>query len=104
MWQDIDNAPQDGRNILIYYKNDCNKDRIIKAKYINKFTEESHEDFADYSEEKDEYYTPEGWYEDIDNWDEYSHVKINHIPTHWQPLPEPPPTYESMADMPLKDQ
>lgn len=32
-----------------------------------------------------------GWYECIDNWDEYSQVAINEgEPTHWMPLPTPP--------------
>lgn len=92
-WQTIDNAPKSGVQILIYYKNDCGKGRIIKAKYVAKFTEESsgmNDEFGEYSEEADEYYTPEGWYEMIDNWDEYSHVAINYAPTYWQSLPAPP--------------
>lgn len=44
----------------------------------------------EYDEEKDEYYFPEGWWEVIKNWDEYSCVAIADFVTHWMPLPEPP--------------
>lgn len=46
-------------------------------------------DCYDYSEEDDEYYLKEGWYEVIHNWDEYSSVVIEDFVTHWMPLPEP---------------
>lgn len=45
---------------------------------------------ADYDEETDEYYFPEGWWEVIKNWDEYSCVAIEDTVTHWMSLPEPP--------------
>lgn len=47
-------------------------------------------DCYDYSEEDDEYYLKEGWYEVIHNWDEYGSVVIGDFVTHWMPLPEPP--------------
>lgn len=47
-------------------------------------------DCYDYSEEDDEYYLKEGWYEVIHNWDEYGGVVIGDFVTHWMPLPEPP--------------
>ena len=45
---------------------------------------------ADYDEETDEYYFPEGWWEVIKNWDDYSCVAIDDKVTHWMPLPQPP--------------
>lgn len=45
---------------------------------------------AEYDEETDEYYMPEGWWEVIKNWDDYSCVVIGDFVTHWMPLPEPP--------------
>ena len=45
---------------------------------------------AEYDEETDEYYMPEGWWEVIKNWDDYSCVAIADFVTHWMPLPEPP--------------
>ena len=45
---------------------------------------------ADYNEEADEYYFPEGWWEIIKNWDDHSCVAIEDTITHWMPLPQPP--------------
>ena len=45
---------------------------------------------ADYNEETDKYYFPEGWWEVVKNWDDYSCVAIMDDVTHWMPLPEPP--------------
>lgn len=47
------------------------------------------DDCYDYSEEDDEYYLKEGWYEVIHNWDEFGSVPIGDFVTHWMPLPEP---------------
>ena len=44
----------------------------------------------EYNEDEDEYYMPEGWWEVIKNWDDYSCVAIGDFVTYWMPLPEPP--------------
>ena len=44
---------------------------------------------CEYSEEDDEYYLCEGWYEVIKNWDDYNSVAVEDLVTHWMPLPEP---------------
>ena len=49
---------------------------------------------CDYDEETDEYYFPEGWYEVIKNWDEYSCILMDDTVTHWMPLPDPPEEVE----------
>ena len=36
------------------------------------------------------FYLPEGFYERINNWDEYSSIVISDSVTHWMPMPEPP--------------
>lgn len=45
---------------------------------------------CEYSEEDDEYYLCEGWYEVVKNWDDYNSVKVGDFVTHWMPLPNPP--------------
>ena len=45
---------------------------------------------CEYSEEDDEYYLCEGWYEVIKNWDDYNSVTVEDSVTHWMPLPQPP--------------
>ena len=45
---------------------------------------------CEYSEEDDEYYLCEGWYEVVKNWDDYNSVTVEDFVTHWMPLPQPP--------------
>ena len=45
---------------------------------------------CEYSEEDDEFYLCEGWYEVIKNWDDYNSVPVEDYVTHWMPLPDPP--------------
>ena len=45
---------------------------------------------CEYSEEDDEYYLCEGWYEVIKNLDDYNSVPVEDFVTHWMPLPYPP--------------
>ena len=42
---------------------------------------------CEYSEEDDEYYLCEGWYEVVKNWDDYNSVAVEDFVTHWMPLP-----------------
>ena len=45
----------------------------------------------EYDEAEDEYYIPEGWFERIENWDDYTDIAVcDFTITHWMPLPEPP--------------
>jgi hypothetical protein len=80
--------------VLAYYTNSHGKGRRIRARYVNRFTQES-EDIdnfdAQYNEDDDTYYDAEGWYELIDNWGDYSSVAVveGEI-THWCELPPPP--------------
>lgn len=91
-WQPIETAPS-GLAILVFYKNSSGYGRIIKAKYVPKFTWESETDCemdTEYNEETDTFYYPSGWYEMIDNWDDYTCCVVEHQPELWQHLPRMP--------------
>ena len=94
-WLPIADVPQ-CKAILIHYKNKLGKSRIIKAKFIPKFTVESSGEYADgdvdeYDEANDRYTYTEGFWELIDNWDDFTMVKVNEgEPDGWQPLPLKP--------------
>ena len=53
------------------------------------------EALGEYSEERDDYYINEGWYERVHNWDDYGAVVIGDFVTHWMPLPQPPKEAQS---------
>ena len=45
----------------------------------------------EYDEAEDAYYVPEGWFERIEIWDDYTDIAVRDFTiTHWMPLPEPP--------------
>ena len=60
----------------------------IRAMFIPQYSVEAgdYEGDADYSEEKDEYYYPEGWYE----WNNYDEINwfVNAEVIKWMPIPE----------------
>lgn len=89
--------PDSGSTVIAYYLNSYGKGRTIRAQHVEAWTIEA-EDVADvdtdcveYSEQDDCYYLLQGWYECIDNWDEYYRVAVTEGPiTHWMPLPDAP--------------
>lgn len=82
-WQPIETAPQDGRKLMLSYRNRNNKTRTVLARWVT--DDEAAETDADGVGLEG------GWYECIDNWDEYSQVTIHEgEPSHWMPLPAPP--------------
>jgi len=92
-WITADNKPISGRIVLAAYRNDHGMPRIVRASWVAENTVESepaYDDFSIYCEADDTYYCPEGWYEQIDNWDDYGSVMIHHEVTHWRPMPEFP--------------
>ena len=98
-WRDVEEEPvEHGKSVLAYYINDYGKKRIIKARYVGKFEKENYSNEyldADYDKETDNYYCPEGWYEDIDNWGDFNSVMVSEgVITYWMPLPEFPDTEE----------
>ena len=85
--------PKHGLTVLATYKNSYDKNRIIIAVHLDRFREESTYDDCDdeYSEELDNYFLKEGWYEQIDNWGDFSFVTVcEGIVSHWMPLPVVP--------------
>jgi hypothetical protein len=85
--------PPPGSVVLVAYRNQLGHWRRIRAEWVPARTQEADIDFeeADYDDETDTYYTPEGWYERINNWGDYSSVKVYEgEPSHWIYLPPPP--------------
>lgn len=93
-WQLIETAPKDCTRVILAYRNAFCKWRRVIAFYAPKLTIEQDdcgEGWCEYDEVNDRFCLPEGWYECIDNWDDYSYVHIGeNIPSHWMPLPPPP--------------
>ena len=88
-----DRLPEHGVKVVAYYRNAMGKERRVMACYFERFKEESNMEECndEYHEGTDTYYIKEGWYEMVDNWDDYdSFVIYQGIVTHWQPLPDPP--------------
>ena len=90
-----DKLPQHGKYVLATYTNALGKHRIIVGCHYERWKEEcggeDDEQCYEHSEEKDEYYLKEGWYEQQDNWDDYSSISVYQgVVTHWMPLPSPP--------------
>lgn len=89
----VDQMPASGRTVLAYYANALGMSRIIRAAWLDKYSEEcdAEDDIGEYCEGDDAYYWPEGWYEQIDNWDDYTAVAVYQGEiTHWMPLPKLP--------------
>lgn len=91
-WISVDERLPDAETkVLAAFLNSHQLPRRICGMYIPRWTVASggEADCPDeYSEEEDEYYLREGWYECIENWGELSSVYVceGEI-THWMPLP-----------------
>jgi hypothetical protein len=89
-WISVKESIPEGVALVAYQKEQAGT-LVCKACYFKKHEQEtSDDDNFDYNDEDDVYYIPEGWYECIDNWEDYSSVSIQGIVTHWMPLPEAP--------------
>jgi hypothetical protein len=85
--------PDPSKKVLAFYKNSLGKGRIVVAAWVpaNTVQDACADDLAEYNEELDDYFWPEGWYQQIENWDEYSALTIDEGEvTHWMPLPKGP--------------
>lgn len=94
-WQPIETAPP-AQNVYVFGKNALGKGRTFKAHFLPKFHAECDylqydPDAYDYHEENDCYYYKEGWYESIENWDEFTSIYVTDVDLSlWTPLPAPP--------------
>lgn len=90
-WQDISTAPKN-QTVLIGVYNRNGKWVTAKARYIAEKTEIAIKKriFGDYDEATDEYYCPEGWYEDVssETGRDYGYILMSERFTHWMP-PQP---------------
>lgn len=88
--------PKRGQRVNAFYLNRLGKGRKIRAEYIYSKTEEAGEcdpdtQCVEYCEESDTYFVTEGWYEVMDNWEEYGSIAVTEGNiTHWMPLPAAP--------------
>lgn len=93
-WTPVAEAlPKSGEKVLACYRHRWFNLRPIRAFWTAAKTEEADSDDArmEYDAATDAYYVPEGWYECIDNWGDYSSVAVTDGEvTHWMPLPQPP--------------
>lgn len=92
-WINVDDrSPATGTPVLACYKNSAGKLRLIRASWVAAKSHESSPDseIGEYDEELDCYFDPEGWYEKIDNWDDYSAIAVHEPVTHWMLLPAAP--------------
>lgn len=95
-WKNVDDGlPDTSRSVLVTYINSCGNRRRVKAFYARRFEIEgsidSDEGVDEYCEERDEYYVREGWWEQIDNWSDYSFVAIHEGEVdYWMELPPSP--------------
>lgn len=68
MWIDVkDKLPELNANVLVLVRTstgiDITNQNQMVARYIPKFTEKAYDiDWSEYCDEKDTFYTPEGWY------------------------------------------
>lgn len=89
--------PEPGVTVLIHQQTGYKDNTVtVIGRYVSRLTEPHYwgsdgaDDWLEYDEEKDEYFCPEGWYENQHNWGEYSSLFISQPVTHWMPLPAAP--------------
>jgi hypothetical protein len=82
-WHPIESVPKTGRKVILFYKNRLHVGRTVIARWL---TDEQATEI-----DGDDVGLEGGWYECIDNWDDYTEVAIHEgEPSHWMPLPAPP--------------
>ncbi len=92
-WISVDTElPPDGMNVIARYTNSCGNRRTIMGSYVRKFTIESgpdDESCFEWDEEEEISYVTEGWYESIDNWGDFSSIRVHEGEIEkWMPVPD----------------
>lgn len=91
-----DKLPPNAKPVLCSMKSTYNDSTAqFVGNYARKFELEAGEDdfdkWLEYNEEADEYFYPEGWYEQQINWGDYASIGVcEGDVTHWMALPERP--------------
>jgi len=92
-WINIkDELPKSGRRVCLYWKNENGLNRNSMGFYAKKHDVDANhwedaDECADYIEESDNYYCPEGFHEEMY---EFEYLMPLGKVTHWMPLPPPP--------------
>jgi Protein of unknown function (DUF551) len=82
-WHPIATAPMTGKKVILFYLNRNKLPRTVMARWL------TDEDATEM--DNDDVGLKRGWYECIDNWDDYTLVAIHEgEPSHWMPIPAPP--------------
>ena len=89
--------PDTTKKVLATYLNKMGKRRTVIANWVQARTQkrspwdDEETDIAEYDESSDEFFLKEGWYECLENSEEYGMWWIYEGEvTHWMPLPLPP--------------
>ena len=100
-WTSVTRAmPDTTKKVLATYLNNLGKPRIVIANWVQARTQKTQwedEEFgiSEYDESSDEFFLKEGWYECIENHEEFGMYWIYEGEvTHWAPMPLGPTTSE----------
>jgi hypothetical protein len=96
-WTSVERAlPDTTKKVLATYLNNAGNRRIVIANWVQARTQKiqwEDEEFgiSEYDESSDEFFLKEGWYECIENNEEYGMYWIYEgMVTHWAPMPLAP--------------
>ncbi len=102
-WTSVARAmPDTTKKVLATYLNKLGNRRIVIANWVQALTQKTQWDdeefgISEYDESSDEFFIKEGWYECVENCEEYGLFKIHEGEvTHWAPMPLGPNTSDHL--------